>query len=333
MNRLVSILTPCYNGEKYIRRLLDSVLSQSYPNIEMFVIDDGSTDHSAEIIKSYIPAFETKGYVLNYLFQDNAGQSVAINNGLKLISGEFLIWPDCDDFFASPKSIARMVEVLANSDDNVSMARCYAFILDENSLEEVGRLHALAQQENQRDLFEDCLFARNNYWFVPGNYIVKTKKIDELIPNREIYTEKGAGQNWQLMLPLLHKQQCITIPEYLYNVVRCSNSHSRKRHKNIEKEIDKINAYQNTLINTIHHITTISKVGKFMYEGQIEKKYDLIKYDLYLNNRRFVEARHILDNYSAIYQKMGLKYLFYHLPYAGIMAKIWNYLLRKIKLK
>jgi glycosyltransferase involved in cell wall biosynthesis len=49
---LVSIVTPCYNTGKYVHRLLESVLNQTYPNIEMFVIDDGSSDNSAEIVKS-----------------------------------------------------------------------------------------------------------------------------------------------------------------------------------------------------------------------------------------------------------------------------------------
>ena len=54
---LVSLITPMYNTDKYIHRLLDSVLSQNYPSIEMIVIDDGSTDNSSIIVKSYIHLF------------------------------------------------------------------------------------------------------------------------------------------------------------------------------------------------------------------------------------------------------------------------------------
>jgi glycosyltransferase involved in cell wall biosynthesis len=97
---LVSLLTPMYNTDKYIHRLLDSVLSQDYPSIEMIIIDDGSTDNSKDIVKSYIQPFAEKGYTLKYVYQENQGQSVAIKNGLQLISGEFLAWPDSDDFYA-----------------------------------------------------------------------------------------------------------------------------------------------------------------------------------------------------------------------------------------
>lgn len=87
---LVSLLTPCYNMEKYIFRLLDSVLSQTYPTVEMIIIDDGSSDKSADIIKSYIPKFSERGYSLKYVFQENSGQSVAIQNGLLLVKGKYL---------------------------------------------------------------------------------------------------------------------------------------------------------------------------------------------------------------------------------------------------
>ena len=62
---LVSLLTPCYNAGHLIHRLLDSVLNQTYPFIEMIVIDDGSTDNSEQVIRSYISRFEERGYILS----------------------------------------------------------------------------------------------------------------------------------------------------------------------------------------------------------------------------------------------------------------------------
>ena len=59
-NPLVSIITPCYNGENVMHRLLDSILSQTYSNIEFILINDGSTDHSEEILVSYEKKFSTK---------------------------------------------------------------------------------------------------------------------------------------------------------------------------------------------------------------------------------------------------------------------------------
>ena len=90
---LVSIITPCYNTAGYLHRLLESVVKQTYPDIEMFVIDDGSKDNPKEIVERYIPEFRQRGYQLTYIHQVNSGQSVAIKRGLEMISGEFFVWP------------------------------------------------------------------------------------------------------------------------------------------------------------------------------------------------------------------------------------------------
>ena len=97
MKKLVSIITPCYNGEKYVDRFLTSVLNQTYNNIELIFVDDGSTDKTKDVVLSFKEQFEKRGYDLIYIYQKNAGQAAAINQGLKVFKGEFLMWIDSDD--------------------------------------------------------------------------------------------------------------------------------------------------------------------------------------------------------------------------------------------
>ena len=66
----------------HLCKLLDSILLQDYKTVEVFAINDGSTDNTEEVIKSYIPKYEAKGYSLTYIYQTNQGQSAAINRGL-----------------------------------------------------------------------------------------------------------------------------------------------------------------------------------------------------------------------------------------------------------
>lgn len=99
---LVSIITPCYNGAHLIPRLLDSVLAQDYPTVEMFVVDDGSTDTTIEVVDGYAPRFEAHGYTLRCLHREHQGQSAALSLGLKEVKGEYLLWPDSDDYFTPP---------------------------------------------------------------------------------------------------------------------------------------------------------------------------------------------------------------------------------------
>jgi glycosyltransferase involved in cell wall biosynthesis len=111
MSNLVSVLTPVYNMERYLERYLDSVLVQTYPQIELILVDDGSTDGSKAIIDRFIPLFHNKGVTVKYLYQKNTGVSAAINTGLQVFTGEYLIWPDSDDFI-SETFIEKMVMFL-----------------------------------------------------------------------------------------------------------------------------------------------------------------------------------------------------------------------------
>ena len=79
-NPLVSIIVPVYNVEQYIRRCIDSILNQSYKNIELIIVDDGSTDSSPQIIKEYID----KAIIVT---QRNKGQAAARNTGLSHATG------------------------------------------------------------------------------------------------------------------------------------------------------------------------------------------------------------------------------------------------------
>lgn len=100
MPATINIVTPVYNGEQYIHRLLDSILMQTYPDIMMYVIDDGSTDGTKAVVEHYVPLFVNRGYDLHYVYQENGGQSAALNRGLKYIDGDYFLWPDADDWYS-----------------------------------------------------------------------------------------------------------------------------------------------------------------------------------------------------------------------------------------
>ncbi|MGA7935588.1 MAG: glycosyltransferase [Kovacikia sp.] len=85
----VSVIIPCFNGSRFLAEAIESVLAQNYPNFEVVVVDDGSTDESKEIAKHYDD--------VHYLFQENQGVSVARNRGYRESSGEYLLFLDYDD--------------------------------------------------------------------------------------------------------------------------------------------------------------------------------------------------------------------------------------------
>jgi len=103
----VSVIVPVFNGEKYIAEALESVLSQTYPDVECIVVDDGSTDRTADIVRGF-------GERVRYLYQENAERSAARNAGIALASGDFLSFLDADDLLA-PCKLAEQIAFLEAS--------------------------------------------------------------------------------------------------------------------------------------------------------------------------------------------------------------------------
>jgi glycosyltransferase involved in cell wall biosynthesis len=115
---LVSVLIPCYNAEKWVGEAIQSALDQTYPNTEVIVVDDGSSDGSLEVIKS----FEDK---IRWETGSNQGANAARNRLLELSRGEWLQYLDADDYLL-PSKIERQVEFLrACPDADVVYAPCY----------------------------------------------------------------------------------------------------------------------------------------------------------------------------------------------------------------
>ena len=95
-NSLVSVIMPVYNGESYLVEAIESVLSQTYQPIEIIVVDDGSTDHSATLIKRFAP-------LVRYYFQTNSGTAAARNLGTHVARGSFFAFLDQDDLWVENK--------------------------------------------------------------------------------------------------------------------------------------------------------------------------------------------------------------------------------------
>lgn len=92
----ISIITPNYNYSQFLPALLDSIVGQNYKNWEHIIVDDGSTDNSVEIIKSYVEKYPNK---IKLITQKNQGQTLAINRGLREVSGDIIAWINSDDCY------------------------------------------------------------------------------------------------------------------------------------------------------------------------------------------------------------------------------------------
>ena len=111
-NPLVSIVIPVYNGANYVAEAIESALKQTYKNIEIIVVNDGSTDNTEKIVKKY-------GDKIRYFYKENGGVASALNLGIKNMKGEYFSWLSHDDVYY-PNKIERQIEELKNIDkDNI----------------------------------------------------------------------------------------------------------------------------------------------------------------------------------------------------------------------
>ena len=118
MKPLVSIIVPAYNTEQYIAETLNSILCSTYKNIEVVVIDDGSTDKTVSIVEKIMEQDNR----IRLLKQKNAGPSKARNNGIQNSFGEYILPVDSDDLI-SPSFIAEAVDVI-QTDNEIKVVSC-----------------------------------------------------------------------------------------------------------------------------------------------------------------------------------------------------------------
>lgn len=111
MNEKVSVIIPIYNSEKYLNRCLQSIEKQTYKNIEILLIDDGSTDNSQKICNKYIE----KDNRFYYFYENNSGVSNARNLGIEKANGKYVVFIDSDDY-VDEKFIELMIEKAIDKD-------------------------------------------------------------------------------------------------------------------------------------------------------------------------------------------------------------------------
>lgn len=217
----VSVVTPVYNGEGHLYRLLDSVLAQTWDEVEMILVDDGSEDGTLAVAEGYRERFQKRGYPFRIVMAEHRNASAAINHGLPLVTGEFLIWPDSDDAL-HPDSIRKRAEFL-QANPQYQCVRSLRNYRNEDGSPGVPQ-EGCGSLENE-ELFFPVL--RGEDFVCCGCYMLRCKAFFSIYPHRQI-PEYDVGQNFQMLLPFLYRHRCPTLREELYSVYVRPESHSRR---------------------------------------------------------------------------------------------------------
>ena len=252
MHKLVSIITPCYNGEKYLDRFFQSILAQTYPAIELIFINDGSSDSTEKMAMEYGEQLMAKGYGFTYIYQENAGQSAAINQGLKIFKGEYLNWTDSDNYLPDDSVEIRVRFLEENPDKGLVIGR--TIVVDDIIFEKAGLIsetgfnrtapHQLAEDFLKGDMSCSCCCST----------MVRSSMFRDSMPDPpHIETPREIGQNYQLFLPIMFRYPVSYIPDILgyYVVHNDSHSHTRKTFEQKMHIMDVANATLNSISDRI----------------------------------------------------------------------------------
>lgn len=197
MTRLVSCIIPVYNGERFVGEAIASVLAQSHQPVEVIVVDDGSTDATADVVRAF-------GSSVQYIPQPNAGPPAARNVGIRAARGEFIGFLDADDRWL-PDKVARQ---LARFDAEPELGCCLTLVRlfwdDANSAEEMayrakGQIEVETQQQSsmlvRRAVFDsvglfdpDLPHAALVEWFERAQvHGMRTGRVSEVVAERRMH--------------------------------------------------------------------------------------------------------------------------------------------------
>lgn len=220
MNPLVTLVSPVYNAMPYLQEFLSCVQQQTWRPLEVILVDDGSTDNSAEVLRQWKETLTDEQLSVTLLFCPHRGQASAMNAAIPLIKGEFFTWCDSDDRM-SPDSIEKKARWLMAHPD-VSMVRSNGIVLDADN-DTVLSQSARPVDRCQKDIFDE-LFHDLTYCYA-GCYMVTTALFFDCYPQKRI-PESPEGQNLQLLLPPASRTQCGFIDEPLHTYCRRHSGHS-----------------------------------------------------------------------------------------------------------
>lgn len=227
----ISVIVPVYNTGKYLKKCLDSLVNQTLEDIEIIVVNDGSSDNSIDIIKSYGKKYKNK---IIFLDKENGGQGSARNLGIKVAKGEYIGFVDSDDF-VDLKMYEKMYEVATNNKSEIVICNLIDYY-EKNNNENIVNLNLENNVSNTEGIIKSVPSVVNKI------YKKELLKRTNIIFNESIWYEDLSYS--LIVISQAKKISFINEPFYYYFHRNVSTMHN----ENIKKNLDVIKAYDE-LIN------------------------------------------------------------------------------------
>lgn len=317
--QFLSVVMPVYNGEKYLKMAIDSVLCSSYKEIELLLIDDGSTDSSGEICMEYAGADNR----IKYIRQKNGGIVSSRNRGLAEASGDYVCFCDQDDF-VEPLMYEKLIDKMQLEQAEIGICSTGRLINEKRSPYEWVSDGAYEDEEIRKALLYPVLFRGYDYDFAQsGNYIYGT--LWKCIYNRSFIINNGFcfkrfidyEDDWIFVTETLCAAKKAVTDSYIgyyWRVSDGSKSHSCHFVEDITHRMREYDAYvtnylKNSLVDKeiLKEYIRVSLCEHFVILYQNEA--GIPRYDKEKRNRYHVEVREYLKSVNYETALAGLKHL------------------------
>jgi len=269
---LISVVIPTYNQALYLPFALDSVLTQTYSNIEIIVINDGSTDNTEALGQIY----QQKDQRIKWITQSNQGPSRARNHGIQIAQGEYIALLDGDDLMDSHRLMTQWQTLTHNSSIDIVYT---ALVLINEKGEKIGELHS---QSYAPENFLALMLFRN---LIPGPSTVMTKS--GCLKTHPYHLDYLHAEDYELMLRLAQHYQFFYLDLPLTSYRRHDHNLSNNLAAHRKAELKVLQSYSLTQIESIVQKTSL----------KIEEK-TLLKAKILYNQARFEQALEIFQQLS-----------------------------------
>lgn len=220
---LVTAYIPVYNHQRFVGKAIEGILSQTYHNIELIIINDGSSDCSDEIIRRYIEPCKERFVRFAYLNRANKGLSETINEAIKWSHGEYVAGCASDDYWSKEKTVTQVM-FLEDNKPYIGCGSGYAVVDDENKI--------LSIKSNGRDdyAFKDCLIDA----LQPRALTVLWRK--NVFGTVGLYDKDTKVEDWEFMLRVLKSGAKVATLDIILAFYRTHSSNTMKQLDLIAKE-------------------------------------------------------------------------------------------------
>lgn len=282
-NPLVSIIIPVYNGSNYIKQAIESALNQTYKNIEVIVVNDGSNDKTEDIAKSYYNK-------IKYYYKDNGGVASALNFGIREAKGDYISWLSHDDVYFENK-IYRQIEELKNIDKNTILYSGYELINDKSEFLYTWEISDKKEYRKLNNSFYALLLSGLN-----GCSLLLPKKVFYEVSffNEDL----KCTQDYDLWFKIFKYGYNIKyIPETLLQYRIHENQDTKQKLNTVAEEGDKL------------WISMLSNLDENNYKNIFYNEYSVLKsLRIYLNSQPYDKTLEFIDKKLDILENENKKY-------------------------